>query len=372
MPELSLLIKPASGLCNMSCQYCFYADVAKNREVASYGIMSEECQRLMVRRALAYAEGSCSFVFQGGEPTLAGLEFYRRQIELEHRYNFHDVRIFNSIQTNGYNLDEEFVKFLAANHFFVGLSLDGPKEIHDALRRDSANRGTYDRVMETVRLFEHYGVDYNILTVVSRTVAENAKKVYSFFREKKFRYLQFIECLDPFEQTVSDYSLSSADLEKFLKITFDEYYKDFKDGNYIGIRSFENYLSILLGRPPESCGMCGVCTAYQLIEAGGNVYPCDFYVLDRYLMGNVMTNTFAELAASEVARRFVDESRPISDACRKCEWYRLCRGGCRRNREPFVDGLPSLNRFCEAYKGFFEYAYPRMVLMAKSISAGKH
>lgn len=367
MPPLSLLIKPVSGLCNMRCRYCFYTDVAQNRCVEHYGIMTDEVLTQLVKTALADAQGSCTFVFQGGEPTLAGLGFYRRLIELQQEHNVHGVQIFNSVQTNGYTIDEEWAKFFAEHHFLVGLSLDGPKDVHNYMRQNSAGEGTFDRVMEAVKLFNRYKVEYNILTVVNKRVAENAKAVYSFFRSRGFRYLQFIECIDPFDSLPRDYSLTAKDLEQFLKTTFDEYYKDFQKGQYISVRGFDNYISMLMTGRAESCGMNGVCSAYHLIEANGDVYPCDFYVLDRYRMGNIMTHTLGELSASPIAREFVRESYPIREECRRCKWYPLCHGGCRRNREPFVNGKPGLNRFCEAYKGFFEYAYPRMESMARSI-----
>ena len=368
MPQIDMLIKPASGLCNMRCKYCFYADVTDNRAIKSYGIMSEETQRILVEKALAYADGYCHFAFQGGEPTLAGLDFFRRQVELQKQYNQKGVSVSNSIQTNGLAIDDEWAKFLAENHFLVGLSLDGPREIHDALRQDAKGEGTFDRVMETVKLFRRYKVDFNILTVVSKTVAQNAKKVYSFFRSCNFKYLQFIECLDPFDASSTPYSLTPEDYERFLKVTFDEYYRDFQRGHYTSVRTFDNYIMMLMGKRPESCGMSGVCTAYNLVEANGNVYPCDFYVLDKYLLGNLHTHSFGDFTTSKTAEDFVKESLHVASDCRRCKWYRICHGGCKRNREPFADGRPGLNRFCPAYKGFFQYAYPKMEQMARSLS----
>lgn len=371
MPNVDMLIKPASSLCNMRCVYCFYADVSDRRKVKSYGIMSEQTQEELIHLALDYADGYCSFAFQGGEPTLAGLDFFRRQVELERKYNTKGIQIANSIQTNGLCIDSEWANFLSENRFLVGLSLDGPREIHDALRVDAAGQGTFDRVMETVRLFNRHGVDYNILTVVNRVVAQNAKAVYSFFRSQGFRYLQFIECLDPFDAKPRDYSLTCEDFADFLKAVFDEYYRDFMRGRYISVRSFDNYIAMLMGRPPESCGMSGSCTAYNLIEANGDVYPCDFYVLDRWRMGNIRTHTFAGLADSPVVREFTAQSLYVDGTCRRCKWYKLCRGGCRRCREPFVNGRPGLNRFCKAYKSFFAYAYSRMEQMARAIQGGR-
>ena len=368
MPQINMLIKPASGLCNMRCDYCFYCDVAQNRETENFGLMSRETQETLVRKALEYADGSCNFAFQGGEPTLAGLEFFKRQVELQKKYNIKNVIVTNALQTNGYGITDEWASFLAENNFLVGLSLDGPRDIHDILRKDASGEGTFDRIMVTVEMFNKYKVEYNILTVVNKYVAQNPKDVYSFFKSKGFRYLQFIECLDPFDAVSRDYSLTSEDYADFMKAVFDEYYNDFMKGRYISVRSFDNYISILMGRPPEACGMSGSCTAYHLVESNGNVYPCDFYVLDKYLLGNVNTNSFKDFEISQTARDFVAESYHVDGACRRCKWYSLCRGGCKRCREPFVDGRPGLNRFCKAYKEFFEYAYPKMVTMAKKIA----
>ena len=165
MPPISVLIKPASSLCNMRCKYCFYADITDNREVKSYGIMSEETLENLIKKAFEYASGSATFAFQGGEPTLAGLDFYRKLLQLEQKYNVKKIPVQNAIQTNGYVIDEEWAKFLAENKFLVGLSLDGTRDIHDSLRVDAAGKGTFSRVEKTAKLFKKHGVEFNILCV---------------------------------------------------------------------------------------------------------------------------------------------------------------------------------------------------------------
>lgn len=365
MPAMSLLIKPASSLCNMRCKYCFYADVAENREVKNYGMMSEKTLEEMVKKALSYAEGQCTFAFQGGEPTMEGLEYYRRLVELQVKYNVNKVAIYNSIQTNGLVVDEAWAEFFAKNKFLVGLSVDGPKDIHDSFRVDSAGGGTHNRVMQTVNLFNKYGVEYNVLCVVNNYVARHGSKVYKFFRQKGFRYLQFIPCIDAFDDDEShDYSLTAERYGEFLKTTFDEYYFDMKNGNYTSVRTFDAYIEMLLGRRPGTCGMSGVCTSYYVVEGDGGIFPCDFYVLDKYNMGNLLSQSFEQMAASPAAKQFVEESLHVDEACGKCKWQSLCRGGCRRDREPFVDGRPGLNKYCKAFSGFFEYAYPRLKELA--------
>ena len=368
MRNIDLLIKPSSGMCNMNCKYCFYADVGACRDVKNYGFMSEATQENIVKKAFLEAEEYCAFGFQGGEPTLAGLDFYQRQIELEKKYNRNNIYVANSIQTNGYAVDEAWARFFAENHFLVGLSLDGPREINDLLRKDRKGGGSYDRIMNTVRLFDEYGVQYNILTVVSKPVAKNAKKVYRFFKQHNFRYLQFNECIDPFQGDKGAYALTAGDYAKFLKEIFDEYYKDFKANDYVSIRNLDNYVRMVYGERPESCGMCGHCTPYFLIEANGDVFPCDFYVLDRYYMGNINEKTYAALYGAENIRRFVEESKYVREECRACKWYKICRGGCKRYREPFTDGKPGLNKLCRAFREFFDYSYARMEDMVRTLS----
>ncbi len=371
MNNILTLIKPVSGNCNMKCKYCFYADVENCRNVKNYGIMSEITQENIIKKAFMEARDYCSFSFQGGEPTLVGLDFYKRQIELEKRYNTKNISVSNSIQTNGFAIDEEWAKFLAANNFLVGLSLDGPQNINDGLRKDLKGQGTFDKVMNTVKLFDKYNVQYNILGVVTKQVALHAKEVYNFYKTNNFRYLQFNECLDPFSNIKEYYSLEAKDYAKFLKDIFDEYYHDFKSNNYVSIRNLDNYVRIVYGEEPESCGMCGYCTPYFLVEANGDVFPCDFYVLDRYYMGNINDQTWKELYESKNLKHFVEESKYVMKKCRHCKWYKICRGGCKRYREPFINGKPGLNRFCLAFQEFFEYSFDRMKDMVNDLASGQ-
>ena len=366
MPPLSLLIKPASGHCNLRCGYCFYHDVTAHREHRSYGFMALETLETLVRKALDFADGSCTFAFQGGEPTLAGLDFYRALIGFVERHNDKKASVHYAIQTNGIVVDAEWARFLHDHHFLVGLSLDGPKDIHDAQRVDASGTGSWRRVLEAARQMESAEVEYNILTVVTNQVARHVRQVYAFLKKNGFRYLQFIPCLDPLEAVGdSDTALTPERYAYFLKELFDLWSADLMRGDMISIRDFENWVGMCAGRRPESCGMSGTCSCQFVVEADGSVFPCDFYVLDRYRMGSIVDDGFAELAASEPARRFIEESLPVDEACSACEWYPICRGGCRRYREPFVEGRPGLNRFCKAYQAFFAYTLPRMQELAR-------
>lgn len=370
MPPINYLIKPASSNCNLRCKYCFYHSIAENREVASYGIMNEDTLEEIVKKGLEYADEMCGFAFQGGEPTIAGLDFFEKLIELQQKYNTKKLKIINSLQTNGMLIDDKWGEFLHDNDFLVGLSLDGPKEVHNLNRVDSKLDGTFNQVMKTVELFNKYKVEYNILYVVTSHSSRFANKIYNFFKESGFKYIQFISCLDPLNEEPGkhSYSLKPSDLEKFLKITFDRWYEDCIKGKYTSIRYFDNLIAMLLGQRPEACNMTGKCTCNCIIEADGGVYPCDFYVMDKWNLGNIKEKEIKDMVSSDVAKEFINQSLHLSLECKECKWHGLCRGGCRRERENFeaVDG--ALNYYCSAYKGFFQYAYDRLVNVARMLS----
>ncbi|GLC30894.1 anaerobic sulfatase maturase [Clostridium omnivorum] len=369
MPPISVLIKPASSGCNLKCKYCFYNDVAENRQVKSYGNMSEDTLEQIVKKTLEFADIQCNFAFQGGEPTLVGLDFYKKVIEFEKRYNKKNVRIVNTIQTNGISIDESFGRFLSENNFLVGLSIDGYKDLHDKNRVDYENRGTFSRVMKAVEIFNRYGVEYNILYVVTSESARHANKIYGFFKKNNFRYIQFIPCLDPLEEKGGyGYSLKPEIYGQFLKNTFDLWYKDILNNEAVSIRYFDNLLRRIMGYNTESCGMNGICSCQFVIEANGGVYPCDFYVTDQWYMGNIIEVDIETLSKSSKALEFIKSSNYICEDCRKCQWLNLCRGGCRREREPFYDGKPGLNKHCKAYDEFFNYSVERFYNAARYIT----
>lgn len=370
MPPLSLLIKPASSNCNLRCKYCFYYDVAEARNIKSYGTMENSTLEILVQRALEYADHTCTFAFQGGEPTLAGLEFYKMLVEYQQKYNVKKVRINNAIQTNGVLIDEGWADFLHKNKFLVGLSLDGPKDINDRFRCDHSNKGIFTRIMKTARLFDKYEVDYNILCVVSGLVAQHGTMVYNFFKKQGFKYLQFIQCLDSLEEMPGNslYSLTPEKYALFLKTVFDLWYEDVVNGNTTVVRYFDNLVGMMMGYKPEACGMSGECSCNFIIEADGGVYPCDFYVTDQWLLGNVKDSGFLEIRNTCRADLFIEESKYVDPKCNGCKWFSLCKGGCRRNREPFAYGRPSLNYYCSAYREFFDYAYERLYRISHLIA----
>ncbi|HEX3018297.1 MAG TPA: anaerobic sulfatase maturase [Caproicibacter sp.] len=367
MPSVTVMLKPASGLCNLNCKYCFYKDEAENREKFSYGLMTPDVQEAVIKRVLAYAEESCTVVFQGGEPTLAGLDFYRRIVELEKKWNINNVTVHNSIQTNGCLIDDSWAKFFAENHFLVGISLDGPKEIHNLNRIDNAGSGTYSRVMHSIRLLNKYKVEINVLTVITAAVGKKIRKIYGFYDRNGLKYQQYIPCFDPIGEERGNHSFSlTADIyEQCLKTLFDLWYEDFISGKRISIRYFDNLLLMMRGYWPEACGMSGICGRQYVIEADGSVYPCDFYVLDQWKLGNFVTNSFENIEKKRSELQFIKASEAMNSDCLSCKWKNLCCGGCRRDREQLRGRTLGKNYYCSAYYHFFEYVYPRLYQISR-------
>ena len=361
MPALSIMVKPVSGLCNMRCRYCFYTDVMQRRETPCFPKMSTDALETLVRRAIHYADGPISFAFQGGEPTLAGLDFYRALVEFERRYNTRGLPIDNSLQTNGYNLSDEMIDFFAREHFLLGVSVDGDSFAHDLMRPDAAGNPTFSRIRNTLDRLEQAGVDFNILCVVNEHVARRPKETFESL--KKYRFLQYIACLDPLDGNRTDHSLTEQSYLNFLKVSFDLYCDAFAAGQPVSIRNFDNYIGILLGRPPENCAMSGCCGQYYLVEGDGGVYPCDFYVLDEWRLGSILETPFNRLARSETGRKFREESLVLPDKCRSCRWLNLCRNGCKRERDPQT----GLNRWCGVFSEFLDYSFPRMQSIARRL-----
>lgn len=369
-PAITLLIKPASGSCNLRCRYCFYADEMNLRSEPTRGFMNEETLEILVKKTLQQVSHAATFAFQGGEPTLVGLDFYRHLIELEKKYNTNGITVHNSLQTNGIVLNEEWAQFLHDNQFLVGLSLDGYEELHDENRKFPDGSGSFSRVLEAAKLLERYQVDFNILTVVTAKSARRIRRIYRFFQDQGFVWQQYIPCIDPFEENKGSlsYSLTPDRHGKFLKDLFDDWYADWKAGRPVYNRTFENWIGILIGQPPEACSMNGICSDQWVVEADGTVYPCDFYVLDEWKLGNIRENSFEEMNQKREELQFVALSRHTPQECRSCRWYPLCRNGCRRDRTLLADGrTPGLNAYCSAYQDFFSYAYPRLEEMARTV-----
>ena len=272
-----------------------------------------------------------------------------------------------ALQTNGIGMDASFAEFLAAHGVLVGVSLDGTRALHDRHRRTPAGEGTYAQVLLCAYLLRRQGAAYNILCVVTDAMARPGvgKTVYESLREHEF--LQFIPCLAPLDGDAPSHAPSAEGYAGFLCEVFDGYYRDFRAGKHVSVRLFDNWLNLLLRLPPESCAMCGVCQISFVAEADGSIYPCDFYALDDRLLGNITSPgaDLAAMAAGETMRHFLTASRAVPQMCRTCRYYPLCRNGCARERT-LPDGR---NRYCHAYRAFFDRRIGQLEDMAARIAA---
>lgn len=367
---IHVMIKPAGGFCNLRCKYCFYADEMHKRKTESYGMMTEQTLEQIISKTLAEAKEQCFFVFQGGEPALAGISFFRRAIALAERYNVNRCAVEYALQTNATLLDDAWCRFFAENHFLIGVSLDGTKEIHDANRIDADGNGTYDRVVEGIRLLEKHKAEFNILTVLTGSCAGNFRKIYQQYENNGWHYQQYIPCLEPVGEKRGGHpwSLTPKRYAQYLRTAFDCWYWDAISGKKKYNRYFDNLLLRMDGQHPEACGMSGHCSIQYAVEADGSVYPCDFYMLDEYRLGNLNTDSYDELDRRRRELKFMEESLAVHPDCESCKWKALCRGGCRRDRDYFEEGMGK-NCYCDAYREFFPYAWPRLQLLYRSLLA---
>lgn len=365
-----LLIKPASGACDLRCRYCFYADEMENRTHAVRHMMTADDAEIIIKKALKHVHSlpsrrmrTLSLGFQGGEPMLAGLDFFRSVTASVARLNTDHIPVSYFLQTNGTHITAEWADFLAKNHFLVGISLDGTAEFHDKNRIRPDGGGTHSSVLRATRILREAGVEFNILTVVTGENARSPQKIYNYYQKQGFLWQQYIPCIAPLNGGNTAYALTDQRYGEFLCRLFDLWYADITSGRQaIYNREFENWVGIIAGIEPEDCGMRGICSQQYLIESDGNVYPCDFYALDEYLLGNLITDDFEDIDRKREEIGFIPGSTRLADECHECKWLSLCRGGCRRDRDE-----EGKNRFCAAYKKLFDHAYPRMCRLAIAV-----
>lgn len=372
MPPISVLIKPASGSCNMHCDYCFYRDEAENRSIPSYGIMSEDTLKNVIRRTLPRAEGSVSYAFQGGEPTLRGLPFFEKAIRYQQQYNHKGITVRNVIQTNGVLLDDDWCAFLHRNRFLVGLSVDGTRCTHEKYRHLNSGGSSFDAVLRAVGLLEKHGVEFNILTVVNSDVADNIEEIWEFYEKQGWVWQQYIPCLEPLLEGPGNrsYSLSPEKYGDFLIRLFDLWKSSLMTPHPVSVRTFDNWVGILMGYPPEACDQCGKCSVQYVVEADGSVFPCDFYVLDRWCLGNFNSDRIDAIDSGREETGFLASSDRLHAKCGNCPHRDLCRGGCRRYRG-MSGAEPGLNYLCPAFLTFFDAKKDEMKALADELQKRK-
>ena len=366
----SILIKPAGPDCNMACTYCFYsgkkdlfADSRKHR-------MSGEVLAEMTRQFLGQAGSEAIFTWQGGEPTLMGLEFFQHAVELQQRYGC-GLTVGNAFQTNGLLLDKKWASFLRKYRFLVGLSIDGPAHVHDRYRRDHSGRGTRARVADRAKLLLDSGVEVNALAVVNDYSVRFAEEIYGSFKDLGLTHMQFTPCVETIGGrggTPAPFSTGSEDYGRFLCTLFDLWIGDFKNGlSTTSIRLFESLLFSFAGMQPLLCTLARTCGDYVVVEHNGGVYACDFFVTPQWRLGDIMTESLSRMFDSARRREFGECKADLPALCRECVYLACCNGGCPKDRI-HTGGRERMNHLCEGTMIFLDHAGEKMEeLVRKSL-----
>lgn len=359
MKNISVLIKPASSLCNIRCSYCFYSNISSLREVRSYGKMKPAVTEKMIKHIFADLEDgdSLTLAFQGGEPTLAGLNYFENMVE-QVMAQPKRVTVNYVLQTNGMLINRQWCDFLKKNNFLVGLSIDGHPLYHDLNRIDPRGRGTFQKVLQTKKLFDDYAIEYNVLCVLTDSLAKEAQQVFQFIMEQKLQFIQFIPCMDDLNtKEKNDYSLTPKRFAEFYHQMLLYWLAELERGNYISIKLFDDIINLLVNRRITACGMLGNCQIQYVIEADGSVYPCDFYVLDDYRMGYIQDQTLRELFGQAAGQKFLCSRVELPKKCKACPFKAICRGGCKRMKDAvYVD---ETGKFC-GYQALLEEFVPQI------------
>lgn len=385
MDNFHLMAKPAGPACNLNCTYCFYLE-KENLFRSGQTQMSDEILEAYTQKYIASQKGpDVNFAWQGGEPTIAGLDFFRKAVKLQKKHN-KGKKITNALQTNGTLINEEWCRFLAKNHFLVGLSLDGPGELHDTYRRNKGDKPTFLKVKRAMDLFRRFGVDYNILTTVNDRNSREPLKVYDFFKKSGVEFIQFIPIVeregdsgahelglqlavpgqgDDSETEVTGWSVEPETYGDFLIAIFDRWIRH--DVGRIFVMNFEWAFSAAINGVSGVCQFAPRCGNAGIVEHNGDVYSCDHFVYPRYKIGNILDDNPAELFNSEQQIRFgMDKETGLSDECRSCPVLNLCYGGCPKHR--FDKGQ---NYLCRGYKKFFTHIQPFIKTARTLVSGGR-
>lgn len=380
------MAKPVGPSCNLQCTYCFYLEKQTLYPNRVEKVMPEATLEAYIRQ---YTEAQqhlpeIHFAWQGGEPTLAGLEFFRKAISLQHHYAC-GKPVNNSLQTNGILLDDAWAEFFAEHRFLIGLSLDGPERFHDAYRRDRGGYPTFKKVMKSVALLKHYQVDFNILACVNRITAAHPDEIYPFLRAHGSGFIQFIPIVerrsrttppdgltlvapeDTREADVTEWSVSPRDYGNFLCEVFDLWVT--RDVGKVFVQLFDVSLEAWMGFEPSLCFFRSCCGDALILEYNGDLYSCDHFVYPAYRLGNIHETPLRALARSQAQRRFGESKRDnLPTQCQQCPVLFACRGECPKHRFLVTSqGERGINYFCEAYKRFFNHIDPYMKFMANEL-----
>lgn len=379
-----VLAKPTGAICNLACSYCFFLDKELLYEGDRFRMSDETLERFVTQLIDAHRTPQVTIAWQGGEPTLMGIDFYRRAIAIAEANRRPGMTFLHTLQTNGTLLDDRWCEFLAEHGFLVGISIDGPRELHDAHRVDKRGGGTFDKVMHGLRLLQRHGVDFNVLTTVNSVNADHPLEVYRFLRDEvRTEWMQFIPVVERVDADgapadlrgthVSERSVRPDQLGRFLTTVFDEWVRH--DVGSVFVQTFEAAASIWAGR--ENSGMCvfnETCGTGIALEHNGDLHSCDHFVDPDYFMGNLAEATIDELVAAPAQHEFGMAKRDtLPQYCLDCDVLFACHGECPKNR--FVetpDGEPGLNYLCEGYRTFFRHIDAPMRKMIDLMRSGRY
>jgi len=373
------MAKPTGARCNLRCDYCFFLEKSRLYPDSEFR-MSDEVMGAYVQQTIAAQQiPFVTLAWQGGEPTLMGIEFFRHALQVERAALPAGWQVERTIQTNGVLLDDEWAEFLAENDILVGLSIDGPREFHDVYRHDGAGRPVFDRVEAAARLMQKHGVQFNVLCTVNAANAQHPLDVYRYFRDVlDARYIQFIPIVEIDTPptagrpgTVTERSVSSAAYGEFLAAIFDEWVR--RDVGEMFVQFFDGVLAAYLRGHSSLCVLRPTCGEGVALEHNGDVYSCDHFVDTPYLLGNIMETPVGELVRSKQQVAFGQAKREtLPQYCRQCEFLFACNGECPKNRILLTpDGEPGLNWLCEGLKLFFAHTDRRMKLLAELLEQGR-
>ena len=377
---LYVMAKPAGACCNLQCAYCYYLEKKHLPGLARpSSTMSDELLEAYIRQYIeSQRMPDISFTWHGGEPLMRPLAFYKRALSLQ-RYYGRGLHIENSIQTNGTLLNDEWCAFFRENNFLVGISIDGPQQVHDAYRRGRRGQPTFKQVMKGIELLQKHGVEWNAMAVVNRINVEHPVEFYRFFKEIGCQYLQFTPVVERFCKEdgatrlasvndtagcqMAEFSIDGPSWGRFLCGVFDEWVKH--DVGEVFVQMFDSTLANWMGVAPGLCTLAAECGHAGVLEANGDVYACDHFVFPAYRLGNIRNHTLVEMMYSPRQQAFGRAKREALPAqCRECTYLFACHGECPRNRFSFTrDGEPGLNYLCEGYRHFFSHVAPYMDCM---------
>ncbi len=364
-----MLIKPVGADCNLACEYCFYRRAATLYPGQSGHPMPDDVLERMISGYLRLGFDAAVFSWQGGEPTLAGLDFFRKVVDLQEKYGAEEQKIGNAFQTNAVLINDEWAKFFSQHDFLVGVSLDGPPEIHDKYRRTVAGSGSAEKVLAAIEHLKRHSVSFNILTLITQANVEQARGTYRWLVSQGFRYLQFIPCLErDAAGGRTEYAIKPGQYGRFLCEVFDEWYENGLP--HISVRTFDSVVNYYVTGVPAVCTFGKSCDAYVLVERNGDVYPCDFFVFPEWKLGNIIDREIEHFIVSGLKQKFAGYKSNLCKGCSRCEWKLMCWGGCLKDRLfPRHDyGAPTY--FCAAYRNFFEHTHARFKHIAERLLGG--